>query len=684
MAKSSNYQKYFETTQRKLLSAYGGPGSLVEITQYSIRIADLSDWPYIKYEEHRKPAPIRNENLLHWLRQSFHNLEKLYPLPENSLDENHYPNEWHNLLGMAYPFPAWFYCTRCKRFDKATNWFEEWRRRAKEIKKGYFELKGLQLQECPHCHRKNNSGHLEQVRFVLASEQGQLADLPWDKWILTKYQGAEGEDEIFEPLNMKLRLKDRQLRYVSGGTDTDFGSIRIELHQNAASKRPLFSLPLRGLTNLRFRPSLFPSATGVNEYHAEEGAASMKVMMRTSQSLYYPQVASSIYFPPKPGGEQPKTEKITLSDDEIELLNDLFPLPDERIKKHIPIKVEQIAKLRQRYEAGEDLPNQLAKLAEPDNDGEQEQSIAEQEFKNKELETLVKLGEEGPKKQLVDLKVQKVKPELYPEFSHLLEVYRLDTLKLHQVQVGYTRLAPPASLDSFLKNPNSSQSHLPKSAFLTKYSKHEKYLPAIEMGGEGLLFKLNEQAVMRWLDTAAEGIYERMNKNPEDLDDNATQKCKEVAARRMLHTFSHVVIKELEFMCGYPAVSLSERLYLQHPHFATLIYTCAGSEGSYGGLVGVADDQRLGHLLKNAIDRAHDCTNDPVCYNDASSSEQETASEGACYDCAILPETSCELFNRELDRAFLIDPAFGYFAQPNGHPTGASTAFQHTAATRAQ
>src|SRR5690606_29626778 len=52
----------------------------------------------------------------------------------------------------------------------------------------------------------------------------------------------------------------------------------------------------------------------------------------------------------------------------------------------------------------------------------------------------------------------------------------------------------------------------------------------------------------------------------------------------LIHSFSHIMMRELEFSCGYPTASLKERLYIStNPEklmSGVLIYTAEGSEGS--------------------------------------------------------------------------------------------------------
>ncbi|MEJ0105281.1 MAG: DUF1998 domain-containing protein [Bacteroidota bacterium] len=147
----------------------------------------------------------------------------------------------------------------------------------------------------------------------------------------------------------------------------------------------------------------------------------------------------------------------------------------------------------------------------------------------------------------------------------------------------------------------------------------------------------------------------------EIVSDKKFQSERHIAKFVLIHTFAHILIKELEFLCGYAATSLNERLFINDENMqGVLIYTVAGSEGSYGGLTSQSNPESINKILHSAIYRSRDCASDPVCYH----------SEGqgigglnlaACYSCSLLPETSCEEFNSFLDRALLIDNEFGFF-----------------------
>ena len=142
------------------------------------------------------------------------------------------------------------------------------------------------------------------------------------------------------------------------------------------------------------------------------------------------------------------------------------------------------------------------------------------------------------------------------------------------------------------------------------------------------------------------------------------------------HTFAHLLINQLAFECGYAAASLRERLYIsdepEQRMSGVLIYTASGdAQGSLGGLVRMGEPSRIEPVIRAMLGKASWCGNDPICmeqgHPDMGGQGPDTANLAACYACALVPETSCEEFNRLLDRALLIgtpeDPALGYFHQ---------------------
>ena len=174
-----------------------------------------------------------------------------------------------------------------------------------------------------------------------------------------------------------------------------------------------------------------------------------------------------------------------------------------------------------------------------------------------------------------------------------------------------------------------------------------KYMPAVVSTGEGFFLELNLQGIQK--------------------------------ERRLIfmHTLCHLIMKELEFSCGYSLASLSERLYYlpdsetsQDPtatdkvnnqpdsekekkdkdRYGFFIYTANGESGSFGGISSLFSSGKIKNIIENAILLANDCPNDPICEQD----------KGHCFACIDLPETACELFNEELNRN-VINSVLSYY-----------------------
>jgi len=126
----------------------------------------------------------------------------------------------------------------------------------------------------------------------------------------------------------------------------------------------------------------------------------------------------------------------------------------------------------------------------------------------------------------------------------------------------------------------------------------------------------------------------------------------------ILHTFSHILIRELALECGYNAASIRERIYASYedpPMAGVLIYTAAAdSDGTLGGLVDLGKPENLGRLMEQALNRATACSSDPLC-SEHDPSEDRSLHAASCHACTFVAETSCERGNRYLDRALLVE-----------------------------
>jgi len=117
----------------------------------------------------------------------------------------------------------------------------------------------------------------------------------------------------------------------------------------------------------------------------------------------------------------------------------------------------------------------------------------------------------------------------------------------------------------------------------------------------------------------------------------------------LLHTLSHLCLRQASLLCGLDSTSLSEYIL---PRTLTLaIYSNHRSGATIGALTALFE-QTLAEWL-NSIRRASRCVYDPVCYQ----------REGNCHACTHLAETSCRFFNLNLSRAFLFGGYDKYLGQ---------------------
>jgi hypothetical protein len=208
----------------------------------------------------------------------------------------------------------------------------------------------------------------------------------------------------------------------------------------------------------------------------------------------------------------------------------------------------------------------------------------------------------------------------------------------------------------------------------------KNWLPAIEVRGEGLFLELDPAALVAWEDkhpqvlqfaAAIDRAYATDWKQRNEEDARAGKKPpRTITARYLLiHSLAHALIRQLGVDCGYSTSSLRERLYVGGDHqemAALLIYTStADSDGTLGGLASQAETARFIQVFEAALKSVTWCSSDPLCGAGVHAFTEPT-NGAACHACMLAPETSCEEFNRLLDRRMLVGtperPEIGFFS----------------------
>lgn len=231
-------------------------------------------------------------------------------------------------------------------------------------------------------------------------------------------------------------------------------------------------------------------------------------------------------------------------------------------------------------------------------------------------------------------------------FSRIIKIERLREVMVLQ---GFMRIDPPEpeadSLGNMVK--------------LTT-TKLNSWLPGVEINGEGIFIEFNRASVSKWanvpeikkLSSQYKVLFEKY------CEGRGWKNIKERNAEYvLLHTFSHLMIKEMSLQSGYSSSAIKERIYSSPSMCGVLFYTgSADKEGSLGGLVELGEENNFRILLKAALENSIMCTTDPECSNN--NINPDTLNGSACHSCCMISETACENGNRLLDRS-LITPLIG-------------------------
>jgi hypothetical protein len=180
------------------------------------------------------------------------------------------------------------------------------------------------------------------------------------------------------------------------------------------------------------------------------------------------------------------------------------------------------------------------------------------------------------------------------------------------------------------------------------------WLPAVEVIGEGVFLSFHRDELERWARTTFATDRWRLFSTV-TRGASPWEKLGEISGviSLALHTFAHLIIDQLALTAGYPAASLRERLYIDDSMAGFLVYTASSdSAGSLGGVASQAEPERLGPALLEGLRRLSWCSADPVCI-ESRGAGADAMNLAACHACVLLPETSCEVGNRYLDRALL-------------------------------
>lgn len=488
-------------------------------------------------------------------------------------------------------FPGWLFCQVCRRMVK---WSPK-----------------LETGGAPHCVNGACDGRLVPMRFVLVcTENSHVSDVPWGDWA---HRGGEGTCKSKEQLRFKTL----------GGSGDGLSSLEIGC-EACGARRSLGELRRDKLATDGF------TCRGNQPWEYEWGSCGkpLDAQQRGATSLHFSDTASAIDIP----HVESRASEVEDAVRQHLVFGSLAVVPSplrdqlvDQIASDLGITTEQVLAVADQDDASGGIREIMSSLQAEEFEafvGAVTGKTGMQDFRTRAIKLLPK-GQDASD-QIV---------------SRIRDVVLVDRLRDVRVIRGFRRYSPDSE---------------PIAAVPTQPFE-KSWLPAAEGYGEGIFIRFDPDAVREW---AAQNMVQTLAAT---LLQNQNQS---ILGRRLhvvsgeyvlLHTFAHLLMRELAFSSGYAAASLKERIYCEADgDYGVFIYTTTSDvEGTLGGLVRQGEAHQLVPVIMRALEQAAWCPNDPVC---AESEPQsiDGLNLAACHACSLASETSCESSNLLLDRTFVV------------------------------
>lgn len=599
-----------EVRQLQLITTWG-VGAIIPLPgNESLMIAGLDKWYY---------PPDRKKFLIYDPRLC----ERL------GITELRKPPEYHEDSDHEIPsvrFPRWHYCPICGTMHKT----------------GFFS----DQPKCPQykwstgksCTNQKYPRKMVPERFIVICLDGHIDDFPIMEWVHRESNYSN----------------DCTIRRSTGSSTYSLSGVTYTCSCGA-------SRSMQGATRIENLRSVYTCKgvkpwLGVDEESGESCDRDCQMVQVGSSNVWFGDVISSIYIP--------------ADDPEKENIDNILDSKWERIERHLNnVQVNDdydwqfIDFIAEDYDVDKYKLKSacLKRLKGLNSDTQSSKRKSEEEYRYFEYENLRK----NSGKDNSQFYSKYFPASIYDDSirSYFSGISLVSKLKEVRALVGFSRLQP------------DSQKTLNEKKKMLWKGEAGNWLPAVEVFGEGLFFEFNKDTLVQW--SKRDDVKNRAEKLDDAYHNNYCHDKSESFGTLspiylMIHTFAHLLINELSYVCGYGSSSIRERLYCckelnegEKDMYGVMIYTASGDlDGSLGGLVNQGKQGNIEEIIKQAIDKARWCSSDPVCIQ-SNGQGPGNCNLAGCYNCALLPETCCENANKLLDRGLVIgtldNPKLGFF-----------------------
>lgn len=604
----------------QLLWTYG-PGALVDLPNLSVVTMGLDRW-----EIDRCP-PIEESRLLEAVRRVLGQQVERLRMPPIIMDENASPLTPEGKIGVPVrPFPRWLRCVRCGLLA--------------EFDSGLFEImKSPYRPDQTHflhtsCEKGSHSDAVP-ARFLLACRNGHLDDFPWSYFVHGGTTDCKGT-----------------LRFFERGASLQTENLWVKCDECQSARSLVHAFGEKAKANIPACRGRHPHLDVYNE-NCDQPA---RAVLLGATNCWFP-ITLSVLAIPHTGNSLNQI-----------VADGWIYFEDATSEDEVKIICNTLKKTGQLQGIDKLSPKNLWSTISARKSGTAKtEVVGSDDIKRPEWTVLTHPNPPTDWPHFLSERVDA--PSKYCKL--IPEILLLKRLREVNALIGYTRVEAPEETD----DPDER----PPMADLCRGV--PGWVPATEVHGEGIFLRFSESQVSNWEQQASVKVRDAMLRaghagwrNARQLDPNKGYPGIRYA---MLHTFSHLLVRELALECGYNAASIRERIYAnldgESPMSGILLYTAAAdSDGTLGGLVELGKANNLGRLIQQALYRATICSSDPLC-SEHNPEQDRSLHAASCHACGFVAETSCERGNRYLDRALLI-PTFhscnaAFFAEteaPNG------------------
>ncbi len=449
---------------------------------------------------------------------------------------------------------------------------------------------------CPAC---NHSAYPS--RFITICEGGHIADFPWHWWVHRGHSACRGTLRMYSTGNTST-LADMWVECSCGAKRSMSGATQRENFEGMVCSG---QHPFRpGIKNQKCNKPAIPSQRGAS-------------------NVYFAVSRSAISIPP--------------------WINPLYNLIDDHMRDidlaYDLMRDEGITRIYEKYFS-------TYTRAEFDEALARRKSNIKEFIEIKQMEYNAITHHDDPAYES-NKKHFKAEEEPLPGYlqKYFRRLIRITRLREVRVLLGFTRVEAP--------DPEADEQ--PNIVALSKGAE-EHWLPAAEVNGEGIFIEFNEETLAAWLQSPA--IKDLSRKYSESYRAFCTSKGWTITVVRnavyvLMHTFAHLLIKQMSMSSGYSSSAIRERIYFGDKMSGILLYTgSSDKEGSLGGLVELGHIGQITNLMRDAFQEALICTNDPECMSNLPAGKNSNGA--ACHSCCMVSETACENGNRMLDRGLVV------------------------------